>query len=94
MTISCQGERCTVEGAVTMGNVTAVLAESAALFKGPRVVVDLKALTEVDSAALSLLLEWRRAAKRENRRIEFENVPPNLESLAELYGVAHLIAAA
>ena len=94
MTISCDGERCTLEGPVTMDNVTAVLAESAPLLKHPRVVVDLKGVTEVDSAALSLLLEWRRAAARENRRIEFANVPPNLTSLAQLYGVADLIGTA
>ena len=94
VTISCEGERCRLEGPVTMQNVTALLAESEGLFKGPRVVVDLGAVTEVDSAAVSLLLEWRRAAEKENRRIEFENVPANLESLAELYGVAHLIATA
>ena len=94
MTISCEGERCRLEGPVTMDNVTAVLAEGMQLFKGTRVVVDLKAVTEVDSAAVSLLLEWRRAAAKENRRIAYENVPANLESLAELYGVAHLIGTA
>jgi phospholipid transport system transporter-binding protein len=93
VTISCDGERCTLQGPVTMESVTALLAESAALFKGPRVVVDLGAVTEVDSAAVSLLLQWRRTAAREQRRIEFENVPASLETLAELYGVAHLITA-
>ena len=59
--ISCEGERCTVQGPLTMRNVTAVLAESAQMFSGPRVLVDLAGVTEVDSAAVSLLLEWRRA---------------------------------
>ena len=94
VTIFCEGERCRLEGPVTMENVTAVLAEARELFRTPRVIVDLKAVTEVDSAAVSLLLEWRRAAERDRRRIEFENVPANLESLAELYGVAHLIGTA
>ena len=94
MTISCDGERCTLAGPVTMENVTTVLAEGNVLFKTPRVVVDLSAVTEVDSAAVSLLLEWRRAAEKENRSVEFENVPANLESLAELYGVSHLIGTA
>jgi phospholipid transport system transporter-binding protein len=94
VTISCEGERCTLEGPVTMENVTVVLAAARELFRTPRVVVDLKAVTDVDSAAVSLLLEWRRAAARDKRRIEFENVPANLKSLAELYGVAHLIAIA
>ena len=91
--ISCVGEHCTVQGPLTMKNVTAVLAESASLFNGPRVLVDLAGVTEVDSAAVSLLLEWRRAAAKAQRHIEFANLPPNLASLAELYGVLELIGA-
>jgi phospholipid transport system transporter-binding protein len=91
--ISCNGERCAVQGPLTISHVTAVLAESASLFKDQRVIVDLGGVTEVDSAAVSLLLEWRRQAARANRTIEFANVPPNLTSLAELYGVLDLIHA-
>ena len=50
-------------------------------------------MTDVDSAAVSLLLEWRREAAKANRRIDYTNVPANLKSLAELYGVAHFIGA-
>jgi phospholipid transport system transporter-binding protein len=89
--ISCEGDRCTVQGPITMNNATEVLAESTNRFTGDHVVVDLSAVTEVDSAAVSLLLEWRRAAKRANRRIEFVNLPESLRSLADLYGVSHLI---
>jgi phospholipid transport system transporter-binding protein len=89
--ISCEGERCTVQGALTMSNVTQVLAESTALFTGARTVVDLQGVTEVDSSGVSLLLEWRRQAAKVNRSIEFTNVPANLRSLAELYGVLELI---
>ena len=89
--ISCDGGRCAVQGPLTLGNVTSVLEESARLFTGPQIVVDLAAVTEVDSAAVSLLLEWRRAAQAANRKIEFTNVPANLKSLAELYGVSGLV---
>ena len=91
--IACEGERCTVQGPITMGNVAAVLAESSRLFTSPAVVVDLAGVTDVDSAAVSLLLEWRREAAKANRRIDYTNVPANLKSLAELYGVAHFIGA-
>ncbi|HZN27677.1 MAG TPA: STAS domain-containing protein [Burkholderiales bacterium] len=92
--ISCEGERCLVEGPITIGNATAVLAESQSLFTNPRMVVDLAGVTEVDSAAVSLLLEWRRSAARANRQIAFVNPPQSLKSLAELYGVWHLLAPA
>jgi phospholipid transport system transporter-binding protein len=92
--ISCEGERCTVQGPITIANATAVLAESARLFTGARTTVDLAAVTEVDSTAVSLLLEWRRAAARANRHIDFVNLPESVRSLADLYGVAHLLAPA
>ncbi len=93
MTISCNAGRCVLQGPVTMANVTQVLEESARVFEGPEVVVDLSGVTEVDSAAVSLLLEWRRAAAAASRRIEYTNVSANLRSLADLYGVAGLIGA-
>ena len=89
--ISCEGERCAVHGPLTMENVTTVLAKSAGVFTGPHVVVDLSGVTEVDSAAVSLLLEWRRESAKAQRRIEFANLPANLRSLAQLYGVLELI---
>ena len=92
--ISCEGGRCSVKGPLTMRNVTAVLAESAPLFTGPSIVVDLAGVTEVDSAAVSLLLEWRRMAAKAQHRIEFANLPANLKSLAELYGVLGLLGTA
>lgn len=94
MTISCDGERCTVHGAITIDNVTAVLEESVRTFVAPRLVIDLSGVSEVDSTALSLLLEWRRSAVAAQRVIEFTHVPANLRSLADLYGVSELLLGA
>jgi phospholipid transport system transporter-binding protein len=76
-----------------MANVTGLLAESADLFREADVIVDLSGVTEVDSSAVSLLLEWRRAAQAASRRVEFVSIPSNLKSLADLYGVAELLDA-
>lgn len=94
MTIACNGERCVLNGAITMKNVTAVLQESARVFAGAHLVVDFSGVTDVDSSALSLLLEWRRAAHATERVIAFTNLPANLKSLADLYGVSELLGAA
>jgi phospholipid transport system transporter-binding protein len=91
--ISCDRGRCSVQGPLTMANVTGVLAESASLFQGNDVLVDLSGVTEVDSSAVSLLLEWRRQALAANRRVEYVNLPSNLKSLADLYGVSDLLGA-
>jgi phospholipid transport system transporter-binding protein len=76
-----------------MANVTGVLAEGAGLFQGSDVLVDLSGVTEVDSSAVSLLLEWRRQAFAAKRRIVYVNLPSNLKSLADLYGVSELLGA-
>ena len=89
--ISCDGGRCSVQGPITLDNVVALLAEGNGQFTAGEVTVDLAAVTEVDSAALSLLLEWRREARRNGRAIRYLNLPANLKSLAELYGVFELI---
>ncbi|MBX9812272.1 MAG: STAS domain-containing protein [Burkholderiales bacterium] len=89
--ISCDGDRCTLQGPVNIGNVVAVLEQGRRVLTAPHIAVDLGGLTEVDSTTVSLLLEWRREAQRGNRKIEYINLPDNLKSLAALYGVSELL---
>lgn len=92
--IRSDGGSLRVEGPITFANVEAVLSEGLRSFDGPQVRVDLAGVTEVDSSALSMLLEWVRQAASKGQRIDFVNLPPNLTSLARLYGVTELIPAA
>ena len=89
--IVCNADRCTVQGPVTADKVVSLLAQGAEQFTGPRVTVDFSGVTDVDSSALSLLLEWRREAVRNGREIRYRNLPASLKSLAELYGVTELL---
>ncbi|MDN5936295.1 MAG: STAS domain-containing protein, partial [Nitrosospira sp.] len=72
-------------------NVVAVMERGVALFDRDDLIIDLTQVTEVDSSAVSVLLEWRRDAGRRNRRMRFANMPQNLKSLVQLYGVSELI---
>ncbi|MDH3288071.1 MAG: STAS domain-containing protein [Betaproteobacteria bacterium] len=90
--IECREGRCTLRGPITINNVVALLAQGNGLFTAPGVTVDLEGVTEVDSTAVSLLLEWRREAGRHGRRIQYVNLPGNLTSLAKLYGVTELLS--
>ena len=92
--IACNDGHCTVQGPITVGSVVELLAQGNGLFTAPQVTVDLAAVTEVDSSALSLLLEWRREAGRNGRSIRYVNLPANLKSLAKLYGVTDLLGEA
>lgn len=85
------GDALRVSGAMTVENVNALLAESSAMFVASDLVMDLAAVDEVDSAAISLLFEWLRQAHAHNRSLVFVNLPSNLVSLATLYGVHDLI---
>lgn len=89
--IVCNEDRCTIEGPVTADNVLLLLAQGAQQLTAPRMTVDLSGVTEVDSTALSLLLEWRREAIRNGRDVRFRNLPASMKSLAELYGVTELL---
>jgi phospholipid transport system transporter-binding protein len=90
--IACDGDRCTVQGPMNLDNAVTLLEQGNGLFTAQQIALDLAAVTEVDSSALSLLLEWRREAARNGRTIRYLNLPANLRSLAELYGVAELIS--
>jgi len=90
--ITLDGDRAALAGPVTFANVSAVLEEGGRVLKAPAVTVDLAGVTEVDSTAVSLLLEWRRAALRDKRAIAYVNYPDNLKSLIKLYGVSELLA--
>ena len=84
------------EGQLSYETIPAVLAETAQFAARPdlppTIRIDFSAVTGVDSAAVALLLEWRRIALARGKTLLFENLPPNLLALAKLYGVAELIA--
>ena len=92
--IECKEGRCTLKGAVNLENALALREDGLRLFTAAEITLDLSGVTEVDSTAVSLLFEWRRAALAANRTIRYVNLPGNLTSLASLYGVTELVGAA
>lgn len=89
--ITQDGSRWLVSGAMTVAQMNALLAESAALAATDQVEIDLKAVSDVDTTAISLLFEWLRQAYTRKSKVVFSNLPQNLTSLATLYGVLELI---
>jgi len=85
------GDCFRVQGPVTMANVEALIEQGRAAFTDEAVKVDFAGVTEVDSSAVSLLLQWLRDAAARGRQLTFRNLNHNIHSLAELYGVADLI---
>ena len=60
---------------------------------GPEVVVDASALSRFDSAALAVLLEFRRESLAAGKRFLVRGMPQRLGDLATLYGIAELLPA-
>jgi phospholipid transport system transporter-binding protein len=80
-----------VSGDITTDHICALLAESTHLGKEQDVEVDLAAVSNVDTASISLMFEWLRQAQASKHKVIFVNLPKNLLSLATLYGVLELI---
>jgi phospholipid transport system transporter-binding protein len=83
--------RWEVSGDVEIDNANAILFESKAFAISNDTVVDFAKVSEIDTGAISLILEWKRRANAERKHIKFVNLSPNLMSLTQLYGVADLI---
>lgn len=90
-TITQQANQWHVSGDLLMDNVSGLLVQSAALSMEGDVAVDFSAVTDADTAALSLIMEWQRRARASSCKVTFTNLPENLSSLAELYGVTDFI---
>jgi phospholipid transport system transporter-binding protein len=58
---------------------------------GPEVVVDATALSRFDSAALAVLLEFRRESLAVGKRFSIRGLPARLGDLASLYGISELL---
>jgi phospholipid transport system transporter-binding protein len=89
------GEVLALKGELSFETIPAVLEESTQYAARPdlpdRLTVDFSGVTGVDSAAVALMLDWRRMAVKRGKTLVFANLPANLLALAELYGVAELI---
>ena len=83
-----EGDVLKVAGPINIDSAAALLEQSKSQLAGAK-EVDLTAVTEVDSAAISLLLEWRRQTP--DSALRFSHLPDALKSLADLYGVADLL---
>ena len=89
--ISFTGNRWEITGDIEINNATALLAASQKLEMVSNTQIDFSKVAEIDTAAISLIFEWKRRAIAENKQLSFLNLPANLKSLTQLYGVAELI---
>jgi phospholipid transport system transporter-binding protein len=87
------GTRWMLTGALTVDSAAQVLAASQESPLPESGVVALGGVDAVDSAAVAVLLSWRRRAAAEGKTLTFADVPTSLVALAQLYGVEDLLQA-
>jgi len=86
-----EGEVLVIEGAVTLDTVPGLISAAEEHFRQGVGVIDFAAVTEVDSAAVALALEWVRQAESANVALRLMNLPISMQNLAKLYGVSELL---
>jgi phospholipid transport system transporter-binding protein len=86
-----EGDRLIVDGAVTVDTVPAMVDEAEPhLGEGVR-TIDFAGVTQADSSAVALVLEWLRRAQQRNVAVRLANLPAAMQNLAKLYGVDELL---
>jgi phospholipid transport system transporter-binding protein len=80
--------------ALTNANAMAQVAGAVAAIRAGDALVDFSAVQRCDSAAVAFALECLRSARAAGVDLRFAGLPPDLLSLARLYGVEELLRAA
>lgn len=89
--ITREDGRLVVRGRLTIATVPALFEAGLQHLTSEDLLVDLSQVEAVDSAAVSMLLGWMRAAQRGQRTLRVVGLPDDLLSLAHLYGVSELL---
>ncbi len=89
--IAREDGRLVVRGRLTIATVPALFETGLQHLASEDLLVDFSQVEAVDSAAVSMLLGWLRAAQRSQRTLRVTGLPGDLLSLAHLYGVAELL---
>ena len=80
-----------LEGALTLATVAGLAGVVQEHLRQGAKVVDFRGVTEVDSSAVALALEWLRQAEESSTGVRFANLPVAMQNLAKLYGVSELL---
>lgn len=89
--IVCEGNRCRIDGAVTMDSVGGLLRELQPHFAKGVDTLDFSAVETADSAALALVFSAMRQVRQAGRTLVLSGLPASFTTLADLYGVSGLL---
>lgn len=85
------GDSLILAGVVNLETVPGLFDEVGEQLRQGARVVDFRDVTEVDSSAVALALEWLRQAGEAKTGLRLANLPAAMQNLATLYGVSELL---
>jgi ABC-type transporter Mla MlaB component len=89
------GDVLMLDGALNLSAMPERLLETAAYASQDTLpdclTIDFRNVKDIDSSGVALLLHWRRRASKLGKSLRYVHLPPNLTSLADLYGVSELV---
>ncbi len=77
---------------ITVADASLALKAGLAALDAGETCFDLANLRTADSAAVATILGWQRAARSKKLTLQLINLPPNVQSLIQMYGVAELLS--
>jgi phospholipid transport system transporter-binding protein len=86
-----EGDRFVIRGSLNMQTVPSLFNQGLQQLAKGDLRVDFSQVEVVDSATVSMLLGWLRAAQAKQHALIVQSLPQNLLSLATLYGVVDLL---
>ena len=86
-----EGDGLRVSGPLTMSTVPLLADALTEHLVADPVQIDFSEVTDVDSSAVALTLEWQRLAARKKVLLQFLNLPEAMLNLAKLYGVSEFV---
>ncbi|MBI5612634.1 MAG: STAS domain-containing protein [Gammaproteobacteria bacterium] len=83
--------RQTLSGELTFATVPDLYHASLAWFADKSLAVDFAQISKTDSAGLALMTEWLRLAREKNCRVEFLNIPEQVQEFIRVSGLQDVL---
>ncbi|VAW52427.1 hypothetical protein MNBD_GAMMA05-745 [hydrothermal vent metagenome] len=82
-------QQCSISGTVDLTTAPELMRKAADLFKNTdkKINIDLSQVTSSNSAALALMLEMLKQARKNQIELHFEHLPETILTIAKAYGV-------
>ena len=91
--VECDATQCRIAGEITVECAASLLTEISPHIAEKIPLLDFSGVGHVDSTVLALILSCMREAQQQNYSLRFSGFPPNITTLAELYGITALLPA-